>query len=115
MNVLTSPCTKALTVLKSELVTEVVFNNASIWSGPTAICRGIDGSTEPRSRSFLAWINFATVMSALPLAIWFAASIDVLVPPALPVRAVPVAAAMMLSSIARPIAAAAADLFTLSR
>ena len=69
MKVLISPWTRALTVLKSEDVTFVSPNNASICSGPTAIYRGIEGSTDAKSSVFLAVLNFATVKSVPPFAI----------------------------------------------
>ena len=70
------------------------------------MCLGIDGSTLPKSRVSFAVLNLAIVKPAEPCAIEFA--LAVLVDPVSPVNAVPSAAEMITSSIALPIAIAAA-------
>ena len=105
-NELISPFANALTVLKSELVTSVVPKRSVICFGDTIMCLGIDGSTLPKSRVSFALLNLAIVKPAEPCAIVFA--FYVLVDPVSPVNAVPSAAEMITSSIALPIAIAAA-------
>ena len=70
--------------------------------------RGMDGSTDCASSNFLAETNLATVSPAEPCAIFWPLGNAVEVVPSLPVFAVPPSASMIVSSIARPIAAAAA-------
>ena len=69
---------------------------------------GIEGSTLPKSRICFADNNLATDSQVLPCTIFCAAGRTVDVLPVSPVKAVPSAASMITSSIALPIAIAAA-------
>ena len=69
INAFTSPCTNALTVLKSELVTDVVPNRSSICFGDTMMYRGIDGSTLFKSKIFLASLSLLIVKPSVPASV----------------------------------------------
>ena len=90
-----------------------MLSKSSICSGLTTMYRGIEGSTDCASSNFLALTNLATVNPAEPCAIFWPLGNVVEVVPDLPVNAVPPKADMISSSIARPIAAAAARAYEL--
>ena len=108
-NELISPLANAFTELKSELVTSVVPNRSVICLGDTTINLAIDGSTLAKSNFSFAVLNFAIVKPSEPdSTIFCAAGNEVDVLPVSPVNAVPKAALITTSSIALPIAIAAA-------
>ena len=91
----------------------MVLSKSSICSGLTTMYRGIEGSTLCASSNFFADTSLATVNPAEPCAIFWPLGNVVEVVPDLPVNAVPPKADMISSSIARPIAAAAARAYEL--